>query len=286
MTDFLHHTRYQKGNSEKSIATYRRCLNSFFKWYSETNGRYPEPNDITSVDLREYQNFLQNIKGLKVNTINLYIKTIRLYLDWLLEKEFLGRMPSFPKNIKIQQSQPKALTRNEQNRVIREAERSGNIRNIAIIRLLLSCGLRLSELISLELSQLDLGERHGFMTITGKGGKVRKVPVPLEARKAVFDWLAEREKKGINSSYLFPGRLGGHISKSQVSNIIDNLGRFARLELHPHIFRHTCATNLVRSNVDLVTVATILGHSNLATTKVYTLPDEKTMAAALEQAEV
>ncbi|WP_313884911.1 tyrosine-type recombinase/integrase [Desulfofundulus sp. TPOSR] len=99
-------------------------------------------------------------------------------------------------------------------------------------------------------------------------------------------WLEEKEKKHPGNEYLFPGRYGGHITARYVEQLVKDWGRFARLEIHPHVLRHTAATNMLETGADLVTVAQILGHSNLNETAIYTKPSTRRMAEALERGEV
>lgn len=149
------------------------------------------------------------------------------------------------------------------------------------------CHLRVGEAVALRVSDLDLGERHGRVIVRqGKGNKYRVVPVTVEARKALREWLAERDKKFPGSEWLFPNKKGGHISTRYAEQVIGELARRANIECTPHTLRHTCATNMLRTGADLVTVAQVLGHENLNTTAVYTRPDEKTMAEAVEKGEI
>ncbi|PHJ39945.1 integrase [Desulforamulus profundi] len=185
-----------------------------------------------------------------------------------------------------QKTTPKALDRLEQNRLLREAERRGKVRDIALIRLMMSCGLRVSEVVAIRLTDLDIGERHGMVAVRGKGNKYREVPVPPEARKAIKEWMTERTKKYLANDWLFPNKKGGHITTRNAEKVIKNIGKFAGLNIHPHVLRHTAATNMVRTGADLVTVAQILGHADLNTTAIYTKPDRKTMTKALEKGEI
>ncbi|OPX88220.1 MAG: Tyrosine recombinase XerS [Pelotomaculum sp. PtaB.Bin104] len=116
--------------------------------------------------------------------------------------------PNVPRKVQTQPTPPKALERNEQNRLLREVERRGKQRDVALVRLLLSCGLRVSEAVLLQVSDLDIGERHGKLTVRqGKGNKWREVPVPPEARRALKEWLDERERRYNACLFLFPIRM-------------------------------------------------------------------------------
>ncbi|HHW43814.1 MAG TPA: tyrosine-type recombinase/integrase [Desulfotomaculum sp.] len=285
--------RDQKGVSGNTARAYRHALACFSAWWRVTYGSEPTPGDVIGIDLRDYQEYLQNVKRnrrgrpLKPATVKLYMEALQVFLKWAREAGHVGRLPSFPKTVQEQKGPPKALDRNEQNRLLWEVERRGKTRDIALVRLLLSCGLRVSEAVNITMADLDIGGRHGVLTVRGKGNKYREVPVPPEARRVIREWLAEREKKHSNSEYLFPGRYeGSHITARYVEQLIKDLGRFTRLEIHPHVLRHTMATNLVETGTDLTTVAQILGHASLSTTAIYTKPNARRMAEAMERGEI
>ncbi|TEB04681.1 Tyrosine recombinase XerC [Pelotomaculum schinkii] len=265
---------YSEGAARSTVEAYRKDLTYFFKWYEEVNDQLQDPEQITSIDLREYQNFLQNEKELKPATINRRMAALEKYLKWVKQAGYISRLPNFPKTIREQKVPPKSLGRTEQNRLLREAEKRCNTRDFALLRLLMSCGLRVSEAVAIRLMDLDIGERHGQVIVRGKGNKWREVPIPPDARKALREWLAYREllPAYTNSPWLFPSRNGEYISARYAEQVVKNLGQFAGLNIHPHILRHTAATNMIRSGADLVTVAQVLGHSNLNTTAIYTKP--------------
>ncbi|MFZ5633104.1 MAG: tyrosine-type recombinase/integrase [Bacillota bacterium] len=277
---------YAIGMARSTVEAYRKDLVYFFRWYEEANGPLKDSEQITSIDFREYQGFLQNVRGLKPATINRRLAALEKYYKWMKQAGHISRLPNFPKLIREQKVPPKALERVEQNRLLREAERRCKARDLALLRLLMSCGLRVSEAVSIRLVNLDIGERHGNVTVRGKGNKYREVPVPPEARRVIREWLEEREKKHSNNEWLFPNRGGGHITARYAEKVVRRIGNLAGLNIYPHILRHTAATNMIRTGADLVTVAQVLGHANLNTTAIYTKPDSKTMAEALEKSEI
>ncbi|MEW6064620.1 MAG: tyrosine-type recombinase/integrase [Bacillota bacterium] len=277
---------YSGGAARSTLDAYRKDIACFAKWYMNTTGKELRPWEITSIDLREYQGYMQNIQGLKPATINRRMVALEKFIRWAHGKGYIDRLPAFPKTIREQKAPPKALERVEQNRLLREVERRGKARDAALIRLMMSCGLRVSETIAIRLADLDIGERHGSVTVRGKGNKYREVPVPPEARRAIREWLEERAKRYPDSEWLFPNRKGGHITARYAERMVKNIGNFAGLDIHPHILRHTAATNMLRTGADLVTVAQVLGHADLNTTAIYTKPDRKTMLEALAKGEI
>lgn len=277
---------YSDGAARSTVEAYRKDIAYFTKWFMGATGKELHLGDITSIDLREYQGYMQSVQDLKPATINRRMAALEKYIRWAHGKGYVDRLPVFPKIVREQKAPPKALDRVEQNRLLREAERRGKARDIALIRLMMSCGLRVSEAVSIPMPDLDIGERHGTVAVLGKGNKYREVPVPPEARKAIREWMAERTKRYPSSDWLFPNRNGGHITTRNAEQVIKNIGKFAGLDIHPHILRHTAATNMIRTGADIVTVAQILGHVNLNTTAIYTKPDRKTMLEALAKGEI
>lgn len=274
--------------SHHTVTGYRKDLLFFARWYLETCGEKPEPEKVTSIDLREYQSWMRNVKGLKPNTVNRRMKVVKSWLSWCVNEGLAPRLPDFPKGVPEARRAPEALERAEVNRLLREVEREGDPRDTALIRLMLSCGLRVSEAVSLRLEDVDVGERRGVIVVrSGKGGKYREVPVPPAARKALREWLAFRKKKHPRSPWLFPGAADDRpLTPGAAWRVVKKYAWRARIpDLHPHTLRHTCATNMLRSGANLIEVATVLGHARLDSTAVYTRPSAADLARALERGE-
>lgn len=288
LTDFLDYLTIRKGTPELTARAYRSDLEAFRRWFLEAQKNDPLPEDITSIDLREYRDYLQGL-GRKPSTVHRHFASLKVFLKWGVQTGRTARLPSFPKMPSQVQGPPKALERRDQNRLLRELEKTagpGAARDRALIRLMMSCGLRVSEAVSIRVADLDLSERKGSVVIRcGKGDRWRNVHIPPEARKAVREWLTELDR--VSSPWLFPNGQGRHITRQRAGKILRKLARRCGLdELYPHVLRHTCATNLVRTGTDLVTVGKILGHSSVNTTAVYTQPSARVEAEAMERGEV
>ncbi|MCS5696944.1 tyrosine-type recombinase/integrase [Desulfofundulus thermocisternus] len=267
--------------SPDTVRVYRTDLMDFANWFERENGQQLAPELVTSFDLRGYLSHLQEDRSLKPGTISRRMRTVRGWLKWA------GQDVRFPKPPREQKRAPKCLEKVEQHRLLRAVERYGTKRDMALFRVMLSCGLRVGEAVSLKVSDLDIGKRHGYLTVTrGKRNKRRTVPVPPEARHAIREWLEEHN----GSEWLFPGRFNGHLTERAVRKLAKKYAQLAGLnagvKVHPHILRHTCAMNLIRAGHDISTVAAVLGHENITTTAIYTMPTEKDLARALEGAEV
>ena len=287
LTCFLEDLRSQRGAPEPTARAYRSDLEAFARWFEETQKREPLPEDITSIDLREYRDHLQ-VLGRKPSTVHRHFASLKVFLKWSMASGHTVRLPAFPKIPSQGKASPKALERKEQNRLLRELEKTagpGSARDRALVRLMMSCGLRVSETISIRVSDLELSERKGKVTIRhGKGNRWRDVHIPPEARKALNEWLAELGEG--SSPWLFPNGQGRHITRQYAGKILRELARRTGLDaLHPHVLRHPCATNLVRTGTDLVTVGKILGHSSVNTTAVYTQPSALVELEAMERGE-
>jgi len=283
---FLEHLA-RTGASPNTAAGYRKDLAAFARWFQDTAGEEPDPAKVTSVDLREYQSFMRT-RGRKPNTVNRRMKALKAWLKWAVDEGLAPRLPDFPRDVPQGRKAPQALERAEVNRLLRELEKEGDARDKALVRLMLSCGLRLSEACGLRMEDVSVEGRQASVTVRrGKGGKWREIPLPPEARKALAEWLAERERKGIWSEWLFPGKEPSeHLSPSAAWRTIKKYAWKARIPgLKPHVLRHTCATNMIRSGAALTEVAACLGHARLDTVMVYTRPSLADVARALERGE-
>ncbi len=166
-----------------------------------------------------------------------------------------------------------------------DADDALQVRDLAIMELLYSSGLRLAELVSLDVTGLDLADR--LVTVRGKGNKTRIVPVGTQAVAAIRRWLAERAAMaGIGETALFVGRNGRRLGARAIQLRIAAHARRQGLpvHLHPHLFRHSFASHLLESSHDLRGVQELLGHANLATTQVYTHLDFQHLAHIYDQA--
>jgi len=283
--------------SQMTIRGYCADLRQFARWFEQTNGQQPDLAAITSIDVREYRAYMQNVKGCGPATVNRHLRSLRAFCHWAVQA---GHMPADPtaglKEMRKQRLGPKALTRQEIYRLLRTLEervqwysRGGTrpraikaVRDMAMVTLLLHTGLRVSELAALKLSDVEISARKGILTVAGKGNKQRQIPLNNDARKALRRWLEIRSDGG---ETLFINRNGAPLGVRGIQDILTSLGRQAGVEgLHPHILRHTFATRYLETNPgDLVGLAAILGHESLNTLRIYTMPNRERMAESLER---
>jgi site-specific recombinase XerD len=174
---------------------------------------------------------------------------------------------------------PTSLPKRDVDRLIREAEKAGNKRNLAIMHLLRHTGVGVGELCNLRLSDIRISERKGSVLVRGKGDKERTVALNHDVREAVEAYLAVRPAAA--DDHLFLGQRGEPLQTDGVQLIVRKLAKRAGLEkVTPHVLRHSFAKHVLDAGEDLATVSRLLGHERLETTAIYTEPT----AADLEEA--
>jgi site-specific recombinase XerD len=189
------------------------------------------------------------------------------------------------KGIQSSPRAPKSLPKKDVDRLIREAEQSGNKRDLALLQVLRHTGIRVGELTALRLSDVTLSERKGELVVrAGKSSKYRVVPLNADARKALADYLAVRPKT--TSDRLFLGRRSDGLSPRAVEKTVLKYAHLARLDdVSPHTLRHTFGKRALDAGVDLVTVSQLMGHERLETTAIYTTPSAQDFEKAVEKLE-
>lgn len=293
--DLSHFQTYltESGRAERTNFGYLKDMELFSRWFEQTNGELLSPQNLTPTDVREYRQYLISVKKAKPSTINRHLSAIRSFSNWA--KNSGATSYSFAENIKCvaQQSQaPKWLDKKEQAALIREVEkrvltaktepaRRQAARDQAILVILLNTGLRVSELVGLELSDVTVTDRKGEIRVrAGKGMKERVIPLNDTARKAIRAWLSVRPEH--SSKNLFISQRGPASTRA-IQSILEDIGKDARIDhLTPHMARHTFAKNLVNSGVSLEKVAMLLGHSSLDTTMIYTTPGIRDLEHAVK----
>lgn len=218
-------------------------------------------------------------KKLSNASIETHLASIRIFFQFLQEKEIItfnyARLISPPKK---ERRLPKVVEADLLNQILdRLPEDDLEIRDLAILELLYSSGLRLSEIAALELGHIDQQEMM-IRVIDGKGGKDRLVPMGEKALQALQNWLLVRDSWVIDGSStviqnsLFISKKGGTLSDRQISRRVKAYAEKSgvNINLHPHLLRHSMATHVLESSQDIRLVQELLGHADIATTQVYT----------------
>nr|VFK53415.1 MAG: integrase/recombinase XerC [Candidatus Kentron sp. TUN]VFK54396.1 MAG: integrase/recombinase XerC [Candidatus Kentron sp. TUN]VFK55480.1 MAG: integrase/recombinase XerC [Candidatus Kentron sp. TUN] len=225
---------------------------------------------------------LQRRLGQSSHTIRRLLSAMRGFYQFLIREEYIVHDPivgitAFPRKSR---RLPKVLDVDQMAGLLNSHEDTPlAIRDWAIMELLYSSGLRLTELVALNLSNLDLNE--GLIRVIGKGNKTRIVPVGRMARQAITQWLRIRSRfVGIEKSALFLSRRKTRLTARSIQARLQKSGiaRNMDISLHPHLFRHSCASHLLESSGDLRAVQEILGHADVNTTQIYTHLDFQYLA--------
>ncbi|MHC4074520.1 MAG: tyrosine-type recombinase/integrase [Planctomycetota bacterium] len=271
---FLQELR-ERGRSPRTMRAYQFDWSQFATWYSDVNQEPFTLERLAAMDVQDYITWGRQ-QGLKATTLNRRLAWLKRYATWgeqqgVVNPEMRRRIKAIPIQRK-QQLAPRSLPPREARKLLKEVKVRGNSRDEAIIAILLYTGLRVGELVSLQMEDVTLTERKGVIRVraeVAKGGKEREVPVPKKAREAFKAYMEERPS--ISSGALFMGRQGA-LSAEGVAAVVAKYAAWSRLEgVTPHILRHTFAYSyLEKNNNDLVALADILGHSDLNTTRIYT----------------
>lgn len=277
---FKHYLQLEKSLSKNSIEAYTDDLKKL-ESYSQTFCNYQSPVNFTYKHLQKFIEWVAEI-GFSAATQARIVSGIKTFYNFLvLENDIKNSPADLLETPKITRTLPSYLSVEEIDTLLSYIDRSEpeGERNLSMLETLYSCGLRVSELINLKISDLHLPE--DYIKVTGKGSKERLVPIGKYAKKLITNYLADNRnkleiKKG-NEDILYLNRRGAGLSRVMVFYIIKNLANKAGIkkELSPHTFRHSFATHLVEGGADLRAVQEMLGHESITTTEIYTHLDKQ-----------
>jgi site-specific recombinase XerD len=270
----------------KSVATrrgYLADLCGFARWLRQTYGEQLDPARLVRQDVRAYKSDLLTVRKLKPATVNRKLTSLGAFCRWAVAEGLLDEDPTAGvESVAQGRTPPRALDAADLNRLIRRAQQGGNLLHIAVVTVLAHTGLRASELCALEMDDVEMTRKNGTLTVRrGKGDVYREVPLNREARRSLREYLEARPANG--SDHVFVGQRG-LLTASGVWRIVKKYARQAGLEnASPHTLRHTFCTRLLReAEVDVVTVADLMGHADLRTTMRYTRPNQADREEAVE----
>jgi site-specific recombinase XerD len=276
----------RQGMAAKTITTYTSDLVSFARWFIDSTGEPFRAASVTPSDILDYKAHLRTVQRRQAATVNRRLAALRKFFLWAQATGRIAENPtSSVKGVPAAPRSPKSLPKRDVDRLIREAQKAGNKRNLAIIQLLRHTGLRVGELCSLRLADIRTSERKGSVLVrSGKGDKDRTVPLNHDVREAVDAYLAVRPESG--DDHLFLGQRGEPLQTDGVQLIVRKLARRARLEkVTPHVLRHSFAKHVLDAGEDLATVSRLLGHERLETTAIYTEPTARDLEEAVARLE-
>jgi integrase/recombinase XerD len=275
ITSFVTHVRVEKGLSANTVSAYRRDL---VKFEAFAKKRQLTLEAVSRDDLVDFLASLYREK-LESRTVARQLVTLRNFFRYAQVQDLITTDPSANlESPKLRRSLPGYLRLEEVERLLAQpdANTTLGLRDRAMLEVLYSTGLRVSELVSLRVGDLD--SKSGCVRCIGKGDKERIVPVGRKALATVEKYLQGgrpemlRQAKALNSTALFVNNRGVALSRVGVWKILSAYGRRAglRVALTPHMLRHSFATHLLEHGADLRSVQLMLGHADISTTQIYT----------------
>jgi integrase/recombinase XerD len=277
--EFINFLKLERALSHNSIEAYRNDIKKFIQ-YLEAKRLSLLPDQIETDHLQNFIHWINEL-GISPRSQSRVISGIKAFFRYFLIENYIQKDPTeLIEAPKIGRELPKVLSVEEINELIEaiDLSQAEGQRNKAIVETLYSCGLRVSELINLKLSNLYFNE--GFIRIIGKGNKERLIPISNKAMKEINYYLEDRNKLNINPDHediLFLNRRGKQLTRVMVFTIIKRLAQKANLtkDISPHTLRHSFATHLIEGGADLRAIQEMLGHESIITTEIYTHLDRK-----------
>jgi len=299
LEDFYQYLRSEKRLSPHTLKNYRRDLKVFLGFIESTDRNLQEKNtqekrtkektDWHKVNAHLVRNFIasQHRSGLSSSSIQRSLSAIRSFYNYLLREGHVVNNPvqgiRAPKGTR---KLPKPLDVDQVSRLLDINDQEPlAIRDRAIMELLYSSGLRLSELVSLNINDIDM--KDATVRVTGKGARTRIVPVGRLARTAVHGWQKIRGQLAkVDEHALFVSKRGTRLNPRSVQQRLRYWGQRQALDgtVHPHKLRHSFASHLLESSGDLRAVQELLGHADISTTQIYTHLDFQHLAKVYDQA--
>ena len=279
----------QQGKSDHTLVSYHRAVSHFAQWSEMLYGQGVDPANIIGRDVRDWKTHQQTVERAAPATINQRLVALSRFFAWAVRHGLAQENPTDDiKSVRLPQRQPQALSNRDLRRLLRAVHAGGNGRDIAILEVLVGTGLRVGELLALQIGDVAIGERSGKVTVRrGKHGGFREVPLTREVRHALAAYLEEHPEKDHVEAGLWIGIRGPLSNRSSVVRILDKYAYQAQIDpVNPHALRHTFATRYLEANPDdLRGLAALLGHANLNTVMIYTEPRLDDLMERMERVE-
>lgn len=287
---FLRYLQVERNCSEMTIKSYREDLEQLLEYFTDSFGAPPHPSKVTPLDLRTYVSALHEAEYAK-SSISRRLASLRSYFRFAQREGLCETNPAKPlRNPRRERKLPHFLTNAEISKLLNAPSRgdSMGLRDRAILETMYSAGLRVSELVGINLSDLDLED--GLVRVRGKGKRERLAPLGSFAIRAINRWTAKRHPaKGLpaeEASALFLNKFGKRLTTRSVGRMLEKYLKTTGLDLRtsPHTLRHSFATHLLDRGADIRSVQELLGHKSLVTTQIYTHISTASLRAVYEQA--
>lgn len=276
-TKFQAYLLTEKRVTPNTFSAYKRDIEQFVTFLTKKN---IELSNVSRINIKEYLAYLKNDLNLRARSITRKISSLKVFFKYLHEHaqwQDLACDIIFPK---VEKRLPTFLSEQEVQNLLQEAEKDTSdigVRNKVMIYLLYVTGVRISELVALEIPQIQFDA--GFIHVQGKGGKARMVPVPEAVLTMTKQYIQKVQSKVTSSEhqsdYLFPILYAGaikHLTRQAVWIMLKQLCIKSGIQraVSPHQLRHSLATHMLKSGVDLRSLQLLLGHENVATVQIYT----------------
>ena len=275
---YLRYLTVVRSCSGHTLSAYKREIFRFADFFQKPLAQ-GTPQDVTA--------FISKLrhKDLSSKSIQRNLSAIRSFYSYLLDQEIITTNPAtIARSPKVKRRLPKVLDTDQAARLLDfQPQNAKEKRDKAIIELLYGSGLRLMEVVGLSTKDLDLAA--GFVTVLGKGNKVRQVPLGRLCIKALDEWLAEHSCIASDAP-LFPSKNGQPISPRTIQKRLKDIAviQLGDNSLHPHMLRHSYATHMLESSGDLRGIQELLGHNDISTTQIYTHLDFQHLANVYDKA--
>ena len=286
INEFVSYLKIEKGLSANSILAYQNDVNKLLNYCSEQELK------VKDVEYRHLQTFITELYdlGLSARSQARIISGIKQFFSYLIIENLITLDPSeMLEQPRIGRKLPEVLSIEEVDALIAaiDLSRKEGQRNRAILEVLYSCGLRVSELTNLKFTDLFYDE--GFIRVIGKGNKERLVPlsksVEIEIDAYKKDFRSKLEIKPGHENFIFLNRRGKQLTRVMIFVIVKDLAQRIELQkvISPHTFRHSFATHLIEGGANLRAIQDMLGHESIITTEIYTHLDKSYLKSVIEE---
>ncbi|MGB0806629.1 MAG: site-specific tyrosine recombinase XerD [Salibacteraceae bacterium] len=275
INEFKAYLKIERSLSDNTIEGYIEDINKLYQ-FLESNYDDVLPQKVKPNHIREFLHFVTEM-GLAISSQNRILSGVKSFFKYLLLEDLIDSSPAeLIETARVGRKLPDTLNNEEVELLLNQVDRSKpeGERNIAIIEVLYGCGLRVSELVNLKISNIFFED--DFIRVTGKGDKQRLVPLGGMAKKHIKLYMNEIRihlyiQKG-HEDFLFLNRRGKQLTRVMIFTIIKNLAELAGIKktISPHTLRHSFATELLQRGADLRAIQDMLGHESITTTEIYT----------------
>jgi integrase/recombinase XerC len=279
---YCNHIEMVRQLSPHTVKNYQRDLNEAADFFKEQT-----PFSLSQHDIRTFAN-KQHRLGLASKSIQRKLSSLRQFYAYFIKLRSTQSNPALGiKPPKAPRKLPKVMDTDQLSHLLNyDADTWHSIRDKAMVECFYSCGLRLAEIASLDIHDIDMAQHTA--SVIGKGNKQRITPIGRFAQEAIIAWLAQRQLTPViqDATALFLSQQGKRISHRNIQQRLRLLGaeRGANQALHPHMLRHSFASHLLESSGDLRAVQELLGHSDISTTQIYTHLDFQHLAKTYDAA--